>query len=164
MKTTSLTPEQMLSAMIVLAVSGHAHTYDKGGRPYILHCFKVMHYLDSDDDELQAIAVGHDLIEDTDMTFERLQREGMSGRIISGIRALTKLKGETEKEQLTKILGNIDACRVKLADLRHNSDLRRLKGLTEKDFARMQKYQRWYVIINNRVTAKPYEQLLSEIK
>jgi phage FluMu protein gp41 len=33
---------------------------------------------------------------------------------------------------------------VKLADLRHNSDLRRLKGITEKDLARLAKYAKSY--------------------
>ena len=157
-------PGEMLTKMITLAVNGHAGQFDRGGKPYILHCFKVMHYLDSDEEEMDCIALGHDLIEDGKITFQRLREEGMTARVIAGIRALTKLPGETEKEQLLKVLANIDACHVKLADLRHNSDLRRLKGLTEKDFARMQKYQRWYVIISNRVNGKPYEKLLDEIK
>jgi len=36
---------------------------------------------------------------------------------------------------------------VKKEDLRHNSDIRRLKGITEKDIARMVKYHTFYMEI-----------------
>lgn len=146
-----LSPIEQLNVMIVLAVNGHNGQYDKAGMPYILHCLKVMHYLKSEDYELLAIAVGHDLIEDTKTTYAQLRELGISERVIDGIMALTKLPGETEEEQLNKVLNNYDACRVKLADLRHNSDFRRLKGLTQKDFDRMIKYQKWYAAISARV-------------
>jgi len=41
--------------------------------------------------------------------------------------------------------------RVKMADLRHNTDIRRLKGVTEKDIARIAKYQMFYMEIKARV-------------
>ncbi|UYL04455.1 hypothetical protein EPNKCIFM_00153 [Klebsiella phage KP13-16] len=60
---------------------------------------------------------------------------------------LTKKAGQSHNEYLSGILYSSDACRVKLADLRHNIDIRRLKGLREKDFARMQKYLKMYKTI-----------------
>ena len=48
-------------------------------------------------------------------------------------------------------MSNIDAMRVKLCDLRHNSDIRRLKGITEKDIKRLQKYNEFYLKINERL-------------
>ena len=41
--------------------------------------------------------------------------------------------------------------KVKLADLRHNTDVRRLKGVSEKDIARMEKYHRFYMEITFRL-------------
>jgi hypothetical protein len=41
--------------------------------------------------------------------------------------------------------------RVKLADLRHNSDIRRLKGVTDKDIERMAKYSKFYVEIQAKL-------------
>jgi (p)ppGpp synthase/HD superfamily hydrolase len=137
--------------MLVLATTKHAGQYDKGGKPYILHPLKVMHYLRSDDEELNCIALGHDLVEDCRVTYQQLKEQGFSTRIIAGISALTKVPGETEDECLARILANKDACLVKMQDLRHNSDIRRLKGLTEKDFARMQKYSRWYLTIKEHL-------------
>ena len=52
----------MLSNMLVLATNAHAGQTDKAGKPYILHCLKVMHYLKSEDEELMCIALGHDII------------------------------------------------------------------------------------------------------
>lgn len=135
----------MLDRMIALCVNKFQGKFDKGGKPYILHCLKVMHYVDSEDDELNCIAVGHDLVEDTDITFAEFKElYYFSDRIIDGIRALTKQQGESYDEYLTRVKGNHDACLVKLADLRHNSDLRRLKGITEKDIKRLEKYAKAY--------------------
>lgn len=155
---------EALTAMIVLAANEHAGQYDKGGLPYILHTLKVMHYLQSDDEDLNCIAVGHDVVEDGKVTFQRLRDLGFPERVIDGVRALTKLPGETEREQLEKVLANPDACLVKLCDLRHNSDIRRLKGLTEKDFARIQKYQKWYAIIKAKLEGTEFQTLLDTIK
>ena len=52
---------------------------------------------------------------------------------------------------LDKLMTRKDSILVKLADLRHNSDIRRLKGLTEKDFTRMQKYHRMYIALSERL-------------
>jgi (p)ppGpp synthase/HD superfamily hydrolase len=135
---------QMLSQMLSLATTAHAGQFDKGGKPYILHPLKVMHYLQSDDEELQCIALGHDLIEDTWVTEQMLYANGMSTRVVEGIVALTKVEGQSFAEYKDKVKSNPDAVRVKMCDLRHNTDVRRLKGLTEKDFERMQRYSVFY--------------------
>ncbi len=134
----------MLSQMLSLATTAHAGQFDKGGKPYILHPLKVMHYLQSDDEELQCIALGHDLIEDTWVTEQMLYANGMSTRVVEGIVALTKVEGQSFAEYKDKVKSNPDAVRVKMCDLRHNTDVRRLKGLTEKDFERMQRYSVFY--------------------
>lgn len=141
-----------LNKMLVLVTTEFDGIYDRGGVPYVLHCLKVMHYLKSDDDELNQIALGHDLIEDRkNITYKYLREAGFSERVIAGIAALTKVPGETHEEYLAKIMANTDAIRVKLADLRHNSDIRRLKGITAKDIARIEKYHKMYLILKELV-------------
>ena len=66
---------EMIDKMIRLAVKGHAGQFDKGGNPYILHVLKVMDNLHTNDEELQCIAVGHDLIEDTKITAKELEKD-----------------------------------------------------------------------------------------
>jgi len=142
---------EMLGKMLLLATNGHADQFDRGGQPYILHPLKVMHYLKTDDEELQCIALGHDIIEDTKITYKELNDAGISVRVINGIHALTKLPGETYDEYKSRVMNNEDAMRVKLCDLRHNTDIRRLKGVTEKDLERIAKYQRFYLEIQSKL-------------
>ena len=141
----------MLSRMLVLATNAHDGQFDKAGKAYILHCLKVMHYLKSEDEELQCIALGHDLVEDTNVTYAELLDSGFSARIIEGIRSLTKQRGQTYDEYKHQVFANRDAMRVKMADLRHNSDIRRLKGITDKDIARIRKYHQFYLEIQEKL-------------
>lgn len=134
-----------LGKMIALSATRHEGQYDKGGNPYILHPLKVMHYTRSEDPEVQMIAVGHDLVEDTDVTLEYLESLGFSDRVIDGIDALTKRVDETLCDYQKRVKSNRDSVLVKMADIRHNMDVRRLKGLTEKDFKRMENYQKFYM-------------------
>jgi guanosine-3',5'-bis(diphosphate) 3'-pyrophosphohydrolase len=136
---------QLLSKALAIAIKAHENQFDKGGVPYVLHVLAVMHYLKAEEDEeLQCIALLHDTIEDTDTTYEYLQSQGMTPRIIAGVASLTKQRGETMQQYKDKVMTNVDAIKVKMCDLRHNSDIRRLKGLTEKDFKRTQAYHIFY--------------------
>lgn len=139
----------LLARAIALAADKHKDQFDKGGKPYILHVLKVMHYTKSEDLEVLQIAVLHDVVEDTDVTYADLRSMGFSERVIAGIRALTKIKGQTHDEYVAGILANRDAIVVKMADLRHNSDIRRLKGVTEKDVKRVVKYHNMWVMLKD---------------
>ncbi len=140
-----LTPAQELSLAIKIAAEYHMGQQDKGGNPYILHPLKVMHYLKSDDFQLMAIAALHDVVEDTDVTAADLVLLGFSNRVKDAVVLLTKRDGQTPDEYFQGIASNYDAIRVKLADLRHNSDVRRLKGLGDKDLLRIRKYHDMYL-------------------
>jgi (p)ppGpp synthase/HD superfamily hydrolase len=141
---------EQLNKMIVLATNRHATQYDKGGKPYILHPLAVMGLLGPDaEEEVQQIAVGHDMVEDTGVTYAELREMGFSERVIDGIRCLTKVPGETYEEYKAKVKSNPDAIKVKIADLTHNTQINRLKGVTEKDMARMQRYFSFYMELIN---------------
>jgi len=144
---------EALNKMLVLVTSQFDGIFDKGGVPYVLHCLKVMHYLKSDDEELCCIALAHDLIEDRGkyVTYAMLREMGFSERILAGIASVTKIPGESHDEYMAKIKANKDGIRVKLADLRHNSDIRRLKGITEKDIKRIEKYHKMYLELKELV-------------
>jgi (p)ppGpp synthase/HD superfamily hydrolase len=138
---------EMLMSMLRAAVEGHDGVYDKGGQPYFFHVYHVMTRLHTDDPELKCIALGHDLIEDTDLTDADLIIMGFNDRVIDGIRALTKIPGESYDDYRNKVMGNRDAMLVKMQDLRHNMDIRRLKGTRPKDYERIERYQKFYVEI-----------------
>jgi (p)ppGpp synthase/HD superfamily hydrolase len=137
---------ELLNRMLVLTANKFDGVFDKGGQPYVLHCLKVMHYTKTDDEELQCIALGHDLIEDTDVTAESLLGMGFTDRIVAGIIAMSKVKvGFSQEAYMCQLRTNKDAARVKLADLRHNSDIRRLKDVGEKEIKRLTKYHNMYL-------------------
>jgi guanosine-3',5'-bis(diphosphate) 3'-pyrophosphohydrolase len=142
---------EMLDKALLIATNAHHGQFDKGGNPYILHPLKVMHYLKSNDEELMCMALLHDVIEDTDVTYQDLRDSGISDRVIKALMCLTKQRGQTYNEYKTAVFSNVDAMKVKMADLRHNTDIRRLKGVTEKDIARIAKYQNFYMEIKGRV-------------
>jgi (p)ppGpp synthase/HD superfamily hydrolase len=136
---------ELLNKMLVLATNSHANQFDKGGNPYILHPIAVMHLLGDADEETRCIALGHDIVEDCGVTYVQLRELGLTDRIITGIHALTKVPGETYDEYKAKVKANPDAVRVKIADLTHNTDIRRLKGVAPKDMARMERYFHFYM-------------------
>jgi (p)ppGpp synthase/HD superfamily hydrolase len=135
----------LLNTAIEIAVEAHRGQLDKGGRPYILHPLTVMQLLNTDDEELQCIAVLHDAVEDNrNITWAYLTEKGLTERIVQGVKSVTKVAGETYEEYKAKVKANPDGLRVKMADLTHNTDVRRLKGVRPKDFERMAEYQKFY--------------------
>jgi len=150
-RRTQMKKGEMLGKMLHIVTNAHDGQYDRGGEPYVLHVLKVMHYLKTDDEELNCIALAHDVVEDTKTTYAELREAGITERVIQGIRLLTKVPGQTLEEYKTGVFSSTDAMRVKLCDLRHNSDIRRLKGITQKDLERMQKYHQFYIEIKERL-------------
>ena len=131
----------MLALAISVASVNHVDQIDKGGQPYILHPLRVMNSVTGF--ELKQIAVLHDVVEDCEnITIESLRECGFSERVLLGIECLTKIEGESYEEYLIRVESNVDSIRVKLADLKDNSDITRLKGVTDKDFQRMKKYHK----------------------
>ena len=137
-----------LEKAISLAAEKHAGQVDKMGRPYIIHPIMVMVGLGPDATEAERIvAVLHDVVEDTDVTFDDLRRMGFSEEVVDAIRRLTKEEGYDEEKHLLAILDNVIAKKVKIKDIEHNMDLKRLKNkndLQESDFKRLKRYLRWY--------------------
>lgn len=142
---------ELLGKVLVLATNAHAGQFDRGGNPYILHPLKVMHYLKTADEELQCIALLHDVVEDTKTSWHDLEDTGCTERVINAVKALTKLPGQTYEEYQEVVFANEDAMRVKMCDLRHNTDIRRLKGVTQKDIDRIAKYNRFYLELQARL-------------
>ena len=137
---------------IQIAAAAHAGQFDKGGMPYLMHPMCVMSFLKGNDEELQCMAILHDALEDSSVTAEDLLAAGMTQRIVSGVQCLTKIKGESYDNYKLRVFTSGDAMRVKLADLRHNSDIRRLKGVTQTDVDRIVKYHTFFLEISERLS------------
>ena len=74
--------------------------------------------------------------------FEDLIKEGFPEDIIDALRLLTHDDSVPYMEYVKRIKSNSLATEVKLADLKHNSDLTRLKVVDEKAKRRVEKYKK----------------------
>lgn len=135
---------ELIRKSFKIAYRAHKDQTDKAGMPYILHILHVAANAGSDESCIAA-ALLHDTVEDSDMTFEELQKEGIPENIIDALRLLTHKENVPYIEYVKNIRKNEIARTVKMADLLHNMDVRRLNGteyqLSENDEERVKKYK-----------------------
>ena len=124
-----LSYNEQLQFALELAIQKHKNQKDKSGKPYILHPIHVMETVKSDDAKI--VAVLHDIIEDTDVTEEDLLNAGLSKHIVDAIVILTRSRDEDYMDYVKNLSSNPLAKEVKLADLQHNMDLRRLFNVSK---------------------------------
>ena len=122
-----------------IAYNAHHGQSDKSGIPYILHPMHVAEQMETEEECIVAIL--HDTVEDTNVTFKQLEKE-FSKEIIKALKLLTHDKSVPYMDYVMKIKSNPIAKKVKLADLKHNSDETRLDVLTLKDKERNEKYKK----------------------
>lgn len=121
------------------AKKAHKGQKDKAGMDYIMHLFMVASLMDTDEEK--TVAYLHDVVEDTKITINDLN-ETFPAVIVKAVDAITKREKETYEDYLKRVSENELAKKVKVSDLLHNSDLTRLKIITEKDRNRAEKYKR----------------------
>ena len=106
-----------------LAYNAHHGQFDKGGVPYIFH---PIHLAESMDDEISTcVALLHDTVEDTDVTLEELARE-FPKEVVEAVALLTHDENVEYFDYVRMIKTNPIATKVKLADLSHNGDPKRI--------------------------------------
>ena len=137
-----------LATAISFAANAHLKQTTRDGLPYILHPLHVMSTVDS---PLQkAIAVLHDVIEDTGFKADHLLAAGIPQKVVDGVEILTKERGQDYFDYIRSIIEdeNLDAMLVKMADLTHNMDLTRLPVVEAKDELRTLKYKTAFRLIS----------------
>ncbi|MCB0028900.1 MAG: hypothetical protein KDE28_13385 [Anaerolineales bacterium] len=137
----------LLEKAILLATQAHQGQRQKDGSPYILHPLHLMAQLDGTD--AQLVAVLHDVVEDTAITMTDLVDLGLPDAVIAALQLLTHDEAVPYEAYIRQIADNPLARRVKLADLTHNMDIRRLPAVTAKDLARLQKYHQAWQFLQN---------------
>ena len=130
----------MTKKALRLCFEAHKDQRDKSDLPYVTH---PLHLAEQMSDEISTVvALLHDVVEDTDYTLSDLAGMGFPAEAVEAIALLTHEEGVPYLEYVARIKGNPVARTVKLADLRHNSDLTRLDEIHERDLARVAKYRR----------------------
>ena len=132
-----------LDRAIEIATQAHKGQFDKSGKEYIGHPLRVMEMGMTEQEKI--VGVLHDVVEDTDWTFEALEAEGFSPEIISALRCITKTsENENYDDFIERVKKNPLATAVKINDLTDNMDIRRLPYLSDKDVKRLKKYLKAY--------------------
>ena len=126
-----------------IATSAHEGQVDKAGKPYIEHPMRVMNMGKTVEEKIAGVL--HDVVEDSDWTFEMLEKEGIPKDVMDALRCVTKLSEDEDYDHfIERVKTNPLAVKVKLNDLKDNMDITRLGEVTEKDLARLNKYIRAY--------------------
>lgn len=142
-----------LGKVIALVSDAFEDRTDKGGVPYVMHCFEVMQRTKArgvKDIGTLAAAFAHDLYEDRPERFKEFRaicKEYDYNYVPGYVLALSKGIDEPYEEFIESIIrsGMPEVMTIKMADLEHNSDINRLKGVTEKDLQRMKLYHESYL-------------------
>ncbi|MBQ7734133.1 MAG: HD domain-containing protein [Synergistaceae bacterium] len=113
----------LINKAIDIAYSAHHGQKDKSGRPYFLHPVVVASQMDTESEVCAALL--HDVVEDTDVTLSELEAI-FPEEITQAVKVLTHKSGVEYLDYIREIKRNPIARKVKLADLKHNTDITRL--------------------------------------
>lgn len=138
--------QQLFDKAISIATKAHEGQKDKAGTPYLLHVLRVMLSVEKMDEKIVALL--HDVVEDSETTIEELAKEGFPKKILKAVELLTKTDNKPYEGYIQEIKKNELARVVKLADLKDNMNVSRLKTLTENDKLRIKKYRASYKLLN----------------
>ena len=128
-----------------LCFEAHKEQNDKSGMPYVFHPFHLAEQMDTE--ETTVVALLHDVVEDTNYTVADLTEMGFGKQITDAITLMTHAEDVDYMDYIRNIKGNPIAKAVKLADLKHNSDLTRLDTIDEKALSRREKYLKAIAIL-----------------
>ena len=132
--------QPMLELALSIATEAHRGQFDKAGIDYIEHPIYVASQVDTEEEK--AVALLHDVIEDSPFTAEELLLAGLLETVVTAVQIVSKKKWQDYQTYLENVKSNPLARVVKLADLKHNSDLSRLETITDKDLKRLEKYKK----------------------
>ena len=137
----------MTKKAIKLMFEKHKDQYDKSGLPYVFHPFHVAEQME--DEDATIVALLHDIVEDTDTTFEDLKEMGFSDTVIDALRLMTHDKNVDYFDYVEKIGKNPIARKAKIKDLEHNMDTTRLDIVDETAKKRLVKYKKCHDYLIN---------------
>jgi len=140
----------LIEKSLQIALTAHMGQTDKAGETYILHPLRLMGKMTTDYE--RATALLHDVIEDSDYTADRLAEEGIPAEVVKAVLALTKRRGDSYEDFISRAKDNALARTVKKADLEDNINVLRLKEIVEADFRRLQKYLKAWQSITNTIS------------
>ena len=130
---------ELTKKALKISFEAHKNQTDKSGLPYVYHPFHLAEQMETEETAVTALL--HDVVEDTEITLEDIKNAGFPESVVSALALMTHDKSVPYKEYIARIKKDPVARAVKLADLKHNSDLSRLDEVGEKDLEILKKYE-----------------------
>ena len=131
---------QLTNRAMQIAYRAHHGQTDRSGVPYVFHPFHLAEQMETEETTVAALL--HDVAEDTELTLDDLRETGIPERVLEALALLTHDPAVPYLEYVARLKDNEIARAVKLADLKHNSDLTRLNRVGPRDLERVEKYRR----------------------
>lgn len=128
----------IIETSLQIALNAYKGQKDKAGQTYILHPLRIMEKMASLEEK--AVALLHDVIEDSDYTAEDLLDAGVPSKVVEAVQALTKQDNEDYDDFIGRVLKNELATKIKIADIEDNINVLRLKTVNDTDLKRIAKY------------------------
>lgn len=137
-----------------IALSALAHRGQLyGDNPYFYHLSEVEsnvvglfakgNYCETEIDNLRAIAMLHDTLEDTCLTAENMREAGINEDVILAVECITKREGQPYLVYLDVVLSNELARKVKLCDTMANLS----NSIKEMNMKRIRKYTKQVTLL-----------------
>ena len=130
---------ELTKKALLISFNAHKDQVDKSGMPYVYHPFHLAEQMD--DEYSTCVALLHDVVEDTAVTVEYLAKQGFPLEVTDAIKLMTHDESVPYLDYVAKLKINPIARKVKIADLKHNSDLSRLDHINDKALKRAEKYR-----------------------
>ncbi len=108
----------MFYKALKIAIEAHKGQTDERGKPYIFHPIRVANRCEQKRN--QIIALLHDVVANSPITFECLKRKGIDDEIIEVLKYLPPIEGEEYIDFIKRVDKNPIAKQVKIADLTDN--------------------------------------------
>jgi hypothetical protein len=154
-----------LDRAIQIASAAHAGQVDKELLPYILHPLRVMMLVSKPDERIAAVL--HDVVEDTAVTHQDLEKEGFSAEVLDAVHRLTRTKDILYVDYVVRCKVCAIARAVKLADLTDNSRLDRniiRPDRFDHDMRRISKYLVTYKFLTDQIDEATYRDLMKDLE
>ena len=140
----------LIETSLQIALNAYKGQKDKAGKTYILHPLRIMAKMETEEE--MSVALLHDVIEDSDYTFEDLLADGIPLVVAKAVQLLSKVEGENYDQFVDRVLENDLASKVKIADIEDNINVLRLDEIGSKDLERVAKYHKAW----KKLQAKTY--------
>ena len=105
----------------------------------------------STSEDEKIVGILHEVVEDSEWSFEDLKKEGFSENVVRGLKSVTKIEGEDYDTFIRRACSDPIGRNVKIVDVTDNLNIKRIKEISDRGFERLKKYRRALKVLETGV-------------